>query len=79
MTKQEWQVARSSTNIPMEMWFDYYKDRGGTINDIWQFEQIFTSLIANESLIITNHGQKQITFTSAINSMFNYYDTKFSL
>lgn len=81
MTEQEYLAVRELSEIPMEAWFDFYKERGGVLDDIAEFEKIFSVAIVNESVIGTvgSPTLKQITLKSALDKFFQYYNQKFGL
>lgn len=81
MTEQEFIELQKQPEIPMSAWFEFYKEKGGTLDDIVKFEEVFTTLIVNESVIGTvgSPNLKQITLKSALTKFYEYYNEKFGL
>lgn len=79
MTKERYLEVRDIREIPIEDWFDFYKERGGAIEDIEEFKETFYTLLANEAIVANAKGAKQITFKSALGNFYKYYNTKFEL
>lgn len=79
MTREEWTYYRKQYEIPIEVWFNFYRDRGGTIDDLQVFTVQFHNIIPRGLTIKTNNWTKEVTYASAIRALFNYYDNKFDL
>jgi hypothetical protein len=79
MTKDEYIQLRKQREIPIPIWFEFYKERGGLLDDIGEFEKVFTTVTVNQSIIATPSGAKQVTFKSALEHFYNYYNNKFGL
>lgn len=80
MTKEVYLLILQQPEIPMEFWFEYYKERGGRIPDLERFENTFSIILWNNSTIQGSDGVlKQVTFKSALNSFYEYYNKKFEL
>ena len=70
MSKDRWLYVSTLEEIPMEIWFLYYRERGGIIGDIKEFEHLFTILLWSPS---------NITLDSAIHNIYNYYNKKYGI
>ena len=80
MTKEEFLFIVKQPEIPMEVWFDYYRERGGMINDLEQFIHVFSIILWNEQIIQGSDGNmKKVTPTSAFSQFHDYYAKKFNL
>lgn len=81
MTEQEYLQLREQPEIPMSAWFDFYKEKGGAIYDIVEFEKTFTTLIINQSVIATvgSPTMKQVTLKSALDKFYQHYNEKFGI
>lgn len=78
MTESEWEVLKTQREIPMSVWYEYYRERGGLIDDFEAFEQIFTEMLFNQPILFTsNGGSKKITLASATHCIHDYYGKKF--
>lgn len=74
MTKKEYIELRNQPEIPLDIWFEYYQERGGTL-DKEEFIQIFSILMTQETVTAT----KVINFHTALNNFYRYYNQKFGL
>lgn len=80
VTKEEWEHWREQSNIPIDIWYSFYKEKGGYLDTLESFTQVFLSMI-NEKMIVQGSGgvMKQITNISAFGKMKTHYDTKFGI
>jgi hypothetical protein len=81
MTEQEYIQLREQREIPMSAWFEFYREKGGTLDDIVKFEEVFTTLVVNQSVIgvVGSPNLKQITLKSALSKFYQHYNEKFGL
>lgn len=80
LTKEEWEHWREMPNIPIDVWFSFYKEKGGYLEDVQQFTQIFLTLVNNQSTVMGSNGiMKEITPQGAFGKMKEYYDKKFGI
>lgn len=79
MTKDTYLKIVEQENIPMEVFFEYYKERGGTLTDLDEFSELFSTAISNQWTVKTSSGMKKITYTSVLNNFYSYYNNKFGL
>ena len=80
MTKETFLKIKDQTDIPMDVWFEYYRDRGGIIQDFDYFNQVFSTLLVNRATVAGSDGRmKEITLQSAYNQFYDYYSKKFNL
>lgn len=80
LTKEEWEHWREMPNIPIDVWFSFYKEKGGHLESVDEFTQVFLTLV-NNSMVVTNSDgvKKQITAATAWEKMKVYYDNKFGI
>lgn len=80
MTKDQYLLILQKPEIPMGVWFDYYRERGGIISDPIEFERIFSVMIWNEATTKGSDGNmKKITLNSALRNFYEYYNKKFNI
>lgn len=80
MTREQYLLIRDSPEVPMAAWFEFYKEKGGVIDDPAEFEKIFSIALANESHIPGTDGtMKQITLKSALDKFYTHYNEKFGV
>lgn len=81
MTEQEYIQLREQPEIPMSAWFEFYREKGGVIDDIVKFEEVFTTLLVNQSVISTvgSPTLKQVTLKSALDKFYQHYNQKFGI
>lgn len=80
VTKEIWLKERDSEELPMFIWFEYYKENGGTIADITAFENAFASILSTIN-IVPRPGNvvKELSFNSAIRRIHSFYNKKFEV
>lgn len=79
MTKEQWIQIRDQFHIPIEVWFDYYRERGGSIQDLQTFTITFYEILPKNHIVQTNKWTRKITFETAVKQLFEYYNNKFDL
>lgn len=80
MTKEQFLLILKQPEIPMEVWFEYYRERGGMIDDFEKFSYIFSIILWNKQEIQGSDGNmKQVTLASAFYQFHDYYAKKFNL
>ena len=80
LTKEEWEHWREMPNIPIDVWFSFYREKGGYLEDINEFSNIFLTFVNNRATVKGSDGQmKEITPSGAFGKMREYYDAKFGL
>lgn len=80
MTKEEYLLLIKKPEVPIELWFAYYREMGGIIEEINEFAQIFSTILWNQSEILGSDGvMKKVTPQSAFNRLHSYYHKKFGL
>jgi hypothetical protein len=75
MTKDQWVEMKNRDEFPLEVWFEYYKERGGIVSDIGQFRDLFIKLVQAEPRLVNNG--KVISTGTALNNLKEYYNSKF--
>lgn len=81
MTKEEWLRVKREPEIPLGVWFSYYKERGGTYDDPIFFEQAFNQAMIQEPIIVYQGSERmrQVTRESARYCLMSYYDSIFNV
>ena len=76
MTKEEWINLKTKEEIPLEIFYTYYTEMGGSLN-FQDFQTFFVSLLT--SPIAFSYNNKIINYETSIKRLYNYYDKKFDL
>ena len=81
MTKEEWVKVREEPHIPLGVWFSYYKDNGGDIDDPVEFEDRFNEIINAHHIFFSEMYQTlmHVTQQTAKARLFNYYDSIYDI
>lgn len=81
MIKEEWIKVREEPHIPLGVWFSYYRERDGEIDDPVEFERIFNQVITQCPIFYdpTRGVIVRITAETARRRLFEYYDSTFDL
>jgi len=81
MTKEEWVRVREEPHIPLGVWFSYYKENGGTIDDPIEFEKKFNEVVSSPFVTYSElyNTLMHITPQSAKARLFNYYDSIYDI
>ena len=80
MTVEEWTKVREEPYIPLGVWFSYYRECGGDIEDPITFEEEFMKRVSYGTVIIMSECvMKRITLDTAKSRLFAYYDKKFNI
>jgi hypothetical protein len=78
MTKEEYLQMRELIEVPTSALFDFYKEKGGLINNIQDFEKLLVKA-QNTPAIITQNGPKRVTANSIYSNFYDYYNKKFNV
>lgn len=79
MDKEQWISLRNKEELPVYVYYEYYKEVGGLVKTLEEFEKILFSLIAQRVPVIGTTGPKMITFESLIQKTHEYFNKKFNL
>ena len=79
MTKEEWLKYRVQQEMPLEVFYSYYKESGGTF-PFEVFKKEFPAFIMGHLHIpfIGSNGPKKIDMSNIIHKVYEFYDTKYS-
>jgi len=77
MTKDQWLIMRDREEIPLVIFFEYYKEKGGVVTDFQSFSEIF--MVIQGKTFTQNNVQKGINFNTCIFNLNNFYNQKFDL
>ena len=61
------------------MFFEYYREVGGIVDDLGEFERLFVDILSKSPMFISNGRPKEVNYNTAITRMFQYYFQKFDL
>lgn len=79
MTKDRWQVVKNLQEVPMDVWFDYYKENGGKSDDMVAFEVAFSNMVMGRGIVENSKGHiVYINFNTALSRLYEFYNNKFS-
>lgn len=78
MTKERYLEIRDREEIPKEVWYEYYKERGGVLGED-EFWQNFVKAIFSRLVVVNRNGPKQIDLKTALESFYGYYNRKFDV
>ncbi len=78
MTKEKYLEVRDMTEIPKEIWYKYYKERGGMVDED-KFWEAFVKSLVSKMVVVNRDGPKQIDFKTALDSFYGYYNRKFNV
>lgn len=78
ITKEQWQQVRDMEEIPLFLWFDYYRENGGVVEDLGIFESHLWNILAQEPMIISKQGRPlRVNYDTAVNRLYDFYVNKF--
>lgn len=65
--------------IPMDIWYEYFLERGGRDIGISRFQDLFIQILSKgQTMIAGPRGIKYVSFGSAITNFYKYYNEKFN-
>ena len=80
ITKEEWEHWREMPNIPIDVWYSFYQEKGGLLDNLEDFTQIFLTMVNNKMIVVGSEGgMKEVSAESAFRKMKEYYDAKFEI
>jgi hypothetical protein len=79
MTRDEWLKVREEPYIPLGVWFEFFKARGGDIEDPIEFEAIFSKLLRDKPVFIRYGHVMTINEDTARYNLSTYYNSIFGL
>jgi hypothetical protein len=78
MTREKWLQTRSEPEIPMELWFSFYQERGGSL-EFDEFKKYFSIIIQGRMVTGTDGSMKYVNYETARNKLTEYYDDVYGL
>lgn len=78
ITEQRYQQLEKMQEIPMDAWYEYFLERGGTPVGLEQFTPLFSQIIQGFT-IQTGTNVRYVTFETALSNFYTYYRKKFKL
>lgn len=79
MTKEEYIIIREKPDIPMNIWYEFFLERGGFSIGLDKFIEIFSNILLGSIIRKTNGEQTFVNFNSALSQFYKYYNNKFLL
>ena len=81
MTREEWVKVKGEPYIPLGVWFSYYRENGGWIDDPIEFEAKFNEIIKYHPVFYSemHNTLMHISIETAKSRLFNYYDLMYGL
>jgi hypothetical protein len=81
MTREEWVKVKGEPYVPLGVWFSYYRENGGLIEDPVEFETQFDEVVSQHPIFLDkNTGLlMHVTPDTARKRLFDYYDSIFGL
>ena len=77
MTKEQWESIRNMEEIPLYVWFEYYRENGGYLANLAEFESQFYQIPLQQPIFIKSGRQIVVNFHTAVNRLLDYYKNKF--
>ena len=77
MTAQRWEQVKGMDELPMDVFFEYYQEKGGFLRDFNTFRRFFEKIIYDRLTTRTPKGVRMVTHHSALQSVYTYYNKKF--
>lgn len=77
--KESYMRIREEEEIPLSLFYEFYKDKGGLDISLEEFEAIFPQFMQRTmgGMINTKNGVKFIDFKSIVDKVYKHFDEKF--
>lgn len=79
MKKEQWISLRNKEELPTFVYYEYYKEVGGLVETLEEFEKILFLLVVHGVPVRGTNGPKMITFESIIQKTHKHFNKKFDL
>lgn len=81
MTEKEYLLIREKPEIPMDIWYEYFLERGGTAIGLEAFRKAFYRVLemGTAGVLSSTGVPKFVTFNSCLRSFYSYYNKKFTV
>lgn len=76
MTKDQWLQIRDKEDIDISVFFEYYKEKGGYVTDLQDFERYFIKLGQTHTFLIKGR-MIRMDYSTAVKKLYDYYNNKF--
>lgn len=78
MTKQRWEQVRQLDELPIDVYWEYYQEKGGIVKDYTIFKRLLEQAMFQRVRVLTKKGIRSITHHSALQSVYKYFNNKFN-
>lgn len=80
MTQDEWLKTKQG-DITLFVYYEYYKEMGGTIDNYVEFQHYFSQITQGMGMMIqkSNGSIVRVSSKSAHDRLVQYYDNKFGI
>lgn len=78
MTKEQYLLIKEKPEIPMDIWYDFFLERGGSNIGLSKFTEAFTNVLLGVN-IIKPSGIKHVSLKTSLDKFYKYYNHKFSV
>lgn len=78
MTKEQWLKTRAEEDLSIGTIFTFYKEMGGYLIDIVEFQKYLWDVCLRPSVIVDN-SFKRVTHETVVHKIHKHYDKKFEL
>ena len=81
MTKEQFEQLSKKEEIPIDIWYQYFIDKGGQNIGLEKFKNIFLQMIQQGQVIVTGTKgtPKFISLKSALDNFYTFYKEKFAI
>lgn len=76
MTKEQYLLIREKEEIPIEIWYEFFLEKGGSNIGLEVFTDLFTNMLLGK-MVITTFGPKLISLETALRAFYKHYNQKF--
>jgi hypothetical protein len=77
ITAQDWYKVRNEEEWSLALFFSFYKDNGGILDNIITFGEVFTKICMLPHFINSKGIFVRVTHELSILKVFEYYDRKY--
>jgi hypothetical protein len=78
MNKEQYQLLITKPEIPIELWYEFFLEKGGANIGLEAFVDIFTNMLMGVS-IVSKTGPKWVSLETALRKFYGHYNKKFGL
>lgn len=79
MTEQDYKELLIKPEIPMDIWYEFFLEKGGANIGLSLFVEAFTNVLIGVNMVTLQGKPKHVSLETALRKFYQHYNQKFGL